>query len=204
MTQAERKALKDAGVEQSVIDAAAGADLSAENEKLQADLKAEQGKSAGILEDKKTFKARAEKAEQDLKKIADEKLPEQERSQKKLKELEEQLETEKKARVEQESNFKLQQREAVLADLTGSIKWASGVPHDTAKLIVKTAMGSLEDLSDKVKVDGVIKALRDSHKSFIAADAPGGTGGKGGGGDEKNTGDKASTMEELVAGAWTK
>ncbi len=195
------KAAKEKELDSGIIDAIKALDQTADVERLKGELESEQGKAKGILEDKKKFKERAEKAEADLKKIEHDKLPEDEKRTKELNELKEQLESEKAEREKQAQQFAQTQREAKLSDLTGQIKWADGVPHDTAKLIIKTAMTEIEDLSDKSKIEETLKAVKESHKSFIAADAPGGTGGKSGG--EQGTGEqKEYSLASATAEAW--
>lgn len=198
------EAAKEAGLNASVLDAIKGLDKSADVERLTKELDAEKGKAAGILEDKKKYKERAEKAEGDLKKIADEKLPEDERHKKELQELKERLESEKADRERQAAEFAKTQREAKIADLTGSVKWADGVPHGTSKLIVQNALAEIEDLSDKSKVEDALKNLKESHKSLIAADAPSGTGGKNVEDRVPKDDKKEFTLADAVKESWAK
>ena len=196
--------LEESDVGAAVVDAVKALDNSGEIERLKGELEAEQGKNAGILSDKKKYKERAEKAEAEIKKIADSKLPEEERHAKELKELTEKLEAEKAEREKQQAEFAETQRNAKLLDITGSVKWADGIPHDTAKLVISNAMKDV-DLSDKAKVDEVLTTVKETHKSFIAAEAPGGTGGKGGGsGGGRDNSDKPASMKDIVAEAWEK
>jgi len=63
-------------------------------------------------------------------------------------------------------------------------------------------MADVEDLSDKAKIDEILNTVRESHKSFIAADAAGGTGNKQdmgggagvGGNDEPNIADNQKAL----------
>lgn len=199
-----KDALKEGGVEQSVIDAVLKLDQSAEVERLKGELEAEQGKGSGILADKKKYKERAEQAESKLKEIEDAKLPEAERQQKALQEMQEKLDAEKADREKQAADFAQAKREAALSDLTASVKWAEGTPTNTAKLIVKNAFDGVDDLTDKTKVDDVLKVVKESHKSFIAAEAPGGTGGKGGKGGNNNVGgaNDASSIADNQKAIW--
>lgn len=198
------EALKGKEVDQGVIDAVKGLDQSAEVERLKGELESEQGKGAGILADKKKFKERAEKAEGDLKAIADAKLPEDERHANALKELNDKIAAGETERANDKAEFAKVQREAKLSDITASVKWADGTPSGTAKLIISSAMTDI-DLADQTKVDEALKAVKESHKSFIAAEAPGGTGGKGnegagsgGGGNEGSS--IADNQKEIWAG----
>lgn len=197
------KAMEDKDLGKSVISAVKGLDTTAEVDRLKGELEGEQGKNSGILADKKKFKERAETAEGKLNDLEKDKLPAEERHERELKEMRDKLDAEKVAREKQDADYKLQQRESTLADLTGSIKWAEGTPHETAKLVIKNALANIDDLSDKSKVDEILTGVKDTHKSFIAAEAPTGTGGKpsgggGGGGDD----DKPATMQDLVDDAW--
>lgn len=197
------KALDGKEIDSGVIAAIKELDSSAEVTRLKSELEGEQGKNSGILADKKKFKDRADKAEASLKKIETEKLPEDERHKRELEDMQTKLDSEKASREEQDANFKTQKREAAISDLTGSIKWADGIPTDTAKLVIKNALRDIDDLSDQSKVDAILTAVKDTHKSFIAAEAPGGTGGKPGGGDGGgNDGDAPATMQDLVDDAW--
>lgn len=197
------KAAEGKELDSGVIDAIKALDQSAEVARLTKDLESEQGKSGGILDDKKKYKDRAEKAEGELKKITDGKLPAEELHKKQLAEMQEKLDKETADREAQETNFKAQQREARLADITGSVKWTDGTPHDTAKLIIKSAMAELDDLSDKTKIADVLKTITESHKSFISADAPGGTGGKSSGnGTPPNDKNEAPSIAENQKALW--
>ena len=184
------KAVEEKELGADVISAIKALDNSAEVTRLKSELEAEQGKSAGILDDKKKYKERAETAELKLKDIEKAKLPEDERHKHELQELREKLDAEKAERENQAKEFAKTQREAQLADLTSSVKWADGTPHHTAKLIVSNAMMDV-DLSDKDKVADVLKQVKETHKSFIAAEAPAGAGAKGssggGGGNDKTS-----------------
>lgn len=195
------EALTEKEVDSGVIDAIKALDQTEAIETLTKELEAEKGKHAGILEDKKKFKERAEKAEKGLKEIEDSKLTVEERTQNQIDELNRKLEEAEKAKVEQDNNFKAKERDASLADITSSIKWSSSIPHDTAKLIVKESFNDINDLGDKVLVERKIKELTESHKAFISADAPGGTGSKSGGQGGKE--DAPATMKELMAEQWT-
>ena len=196
------KAAEDGGLDSAVISAIKGLDNTAEVERLKSELQAEQGKASGILEDKKKYKERAEKAEGDLKKIANDKLPEDEKHQKALEELKQQLESEKAEREKQAQEFAQTQREAKTSDLTSSVKWADGVPHDTAKLIIKNALAGVEDLSDASKVEEALKAVKESHKSLIAADAASGTGSKSSGEGSSNNDSKAPSIADNQKAIW--
>lgn len=184
--------LKAKDIDADIISAVEALDQSSEISKLTGDLEAERGKNAGILSDKKKYKERAEASELKLKEIETSKLPEDERREKEMLELKEKLVGEQKQREVDKAEFAKTQREAKLADLTGSIRWAEGTPHDTAKLIISKALSSVEDLTDSAKVEEVLSGVKDSHKSFIAAEAPSGAGGKGGSGGSGGGGEVPS------------
>lgn len=198
------EALGGKDVDVGVIAAIEELASSAEVERLLKELSDEQGKTAGILADKKKFKDRAEKAEAGIKTIEDGKLPAEERHARELKDMQDRLEQERADREAQASDFAKTQRDAGLADITGSIKWADGTPHSTAKLIIRSALIDVEDLSDKTKVDEILNTVKESHKTFIAASAPGGSGSKAKGGGGGGSDDKPATMQDLVTDAWQK
>lgn len=185
------EALKKADVDGAIISAVESLDNSAEVERLKSELESEQGKAAAILADKKKYKERAEKAESEIKKVEDSKLPEEERHAKQLKEIQEQLEAERAEREKDKSEYARVQRDAKLTELASSVKWADGTPQSTAKLIISNAMTDI-DLSDETKVSDIIKSVKETHKSFIAAEAPGGTGGRGNEGPKGEPGGGAS------------
>lgn len=194
--------LKESEVDSGIIDAVKGLDQSDEIGKLTKELEGERGKNAGILEDKKKFKERAEAAEKTLKEHEDSKLTDEERTSKQVEELQTKLDEAEKARAQQEQDFKAQQRETALADITSSINWATSVPKDTAKLIVKNAFADTEDISDKTVIESTIKAITENHKSFISAEAPAGSGGQPNDGTPPGGGDGAATMGELMNEVW--
>jgi len=195
------EALSEKEVGAEIIEAIKGlADTSAVDT-LKRELEAERGKVAGVLEDKKKFKERAEEAEKQLKKIADSKLSDSELAERKLAELEEKLQQSEAERQKEHEAFEAKQREARLSDITGSIRWADGVPRDTAKLIVSRAFNDA-DLDDKSKVETIIKEITQTHKSFITAETPAGGGGKGGDGGGAPGADRPATMTELMEEVW--
>lgn len=194
--------LKEADVDQATLDAISALDNSAE-------LEAEKGKNAGILADKKKYQdrakeaeKRAEDAEATLKKIEDDKLPEAERFAKEKQALEDKLAAEKAEREADKAKFAQVQREAAESDIAGSIHWTEGTPQGTAKMIIKNALAEVEDLSDKEAVDKVLNSVKDTHKSFIAAEAPAGTGDKGGTGGKIIDGDESSTIAGNQEAVW--
>jgi hypothetical protein len=197
-----KKILTDAEVDSAVIDAVIATDDTPEIDALKKDLDAEKGKTAGILDDKKKFKERAETAESKLKEIEDGKLSEDERTAKRIKELEEKLESEKADRVRQEQEIALKERDAQLSSIVASVKWADGVPTETAKLIVEKAFKDVEDLADADKVKAVTATMTEAHKSFITAGAPKGKGTKAESGEGGESDDEPATMKELVEEAW--
>jgi len=195
--------LKEKELDADVIEAVEALDTSAEVERLTSELDAEKGKHAGILSDKKKYKERAETAERKVSEAERAKLPEAERIEQETQELKNQLAAEREQREADKAEFATTQRQARLSDITGAIQWTAGTPHETAKLIVTQALSGVEDLSDQEKVDEVLSTVRDSHKSFIAAEAPGGTGGKGGaGGDDDNENTGASSIADNQKAIW--
>ena len=196
------ESLESKEVGSDVINAVKALDQSGEVARLKGELDDLNGVKTGILADKKRYKSERDEARARLKKIEDEKLPENERYEKQIAEMQKQLEDERLEREQQKSDFAKQQREAKLADLTASVKWAQGTPHETAKLIVSNAMTGIEDLSDSSKVDEVLKSLTESHASFIEAKAPSGTGDKTGKVTEKPGDDNQYTLADSVNDAW--
>ena len=192
--------LEEKEIDSGIVDAVKNLDQTAEVERLKGELESEQGKTAGILADKKKFKERAEEAEKKIAEAEKAKLPEDERHKQELQELKDKLDAEKAEREKQAEEFAQTQRTAKLADITGSVKWASSTPHDTAKLIIKNALADVDDLSDQSKVDEILNAVKESHKSFIAADAASGSGGKGGGGAPPS--DKSPSIADNQKAIW--
>ena len=195
------EALKEKEVDSSVVDAIKALDQTDAISKLTKDLEAEKGKNAGILEDKKKFKERADAAEKTLKEQEDSKLSVEERVKNQIDELNKKLVEAEEAKVKQEADFKAAQRETALADITSSIKWSSSIPHDTAKLIVRNAFDGVDELEQSV-VDGKIKELTETHKSFISAEAPAGTGGKSGGGGGGGKDEAVLSHKEIQSDIW--
>lgn len=196
------EALKDKDVDSAIIDAVKGLDQGEAVGKLTKELEAEKGKNAGILEDKKKFKERAEVAEKQLNELQEKDLSIEERTKKQLEDLQAKLDEAEAKRVEQETNFKAQQRESALSDIAGGINWTSSLPRDTAKLIVKNAFNDVDDLSDKSVVESKVKELTETHKAFIDAAAPSGTGAKSGNGASAER-DGPVSMQDLVAEVWS-
>ena len=199
------KAVEDKELGSDVIAAIKSLDQSGEVERLKADLTAEQGKNGGILDDKKKYKERAETAEATIKKAADEKLPADEKHKQEIADLKKQFEDSETQRTNEKADLAKSQRANKILELTGKINWGK-LPKETARLAVKNAMADVDDLSDKSKVEEVMKGVSEAHKDFIVAETPGGTGGEGGGGgggggDDK---DKVYTLNDGVKDAWDK
>jgi len=193
--------LEEAGIDSGVITAVKGLDNSAEVERLNKELTAEQGKSASILEDKKRYKSERDAHKTALDKIENDKLPEEEKHKKALEEMQAKLETEKAEREQQAAEYAKAQRDAKVSDLAASIKWIDGTPQGTGKLIVQNALAGVDDLSDKEKVGEAIKGVTESHKAMIAATAPAGSGDKSGGGGGGNQ-EPAPSIAENQKALW--
>ena len=174
--------LTEAGVDEAVITAVVGLDNSAEVERLKGEIVAEQGKSGGILEDKKRYKAERDAHKASLDKIETDKLPDEEKHAKALEAMQAKLDKQQADGDKREADYAKAQRDSTVSDLTGGIKWSEGTPQSTARLVVKDALAGIDDLSDKTAVDAALKTVAESHKSMISAEAPAGSGDKGGGG----------------------
>ena len=124
-----KEALEESGVKTAVVTAVEALDQSGEVKRLEGELKAKTGEAAGILDDKKKFKDRAEKAEKELEKIEHDKLPDDEKRQKVLDAMQKRLDEADASRTEQETKFLAKERENKLLELTGSIKWAKDTPQ---------------------------------------------------------------------------
>ena len=199
------KKLEEAGATEDLLKKVAELDNSEKIAELEAQIESEQGKSASLLADKRKFKERAETAEDELKKIELEKLPEEERRQKELSDLNEKLETERQERAQEKAEFERVQRDGQLLEIAGTIKWADGVPSSTSKMIVTTALKDVEDLSDEKAVKDVLATVTESHKALIQANAAAGTGGTGGSGgadDDLGGGEKEGTILGNQQATW--
>jgi len=197
------KAVEGKDIGSDVIAAIKGLDQSGEVERLKKELGDEQGKSKGILADKKRYKEERDAHKAAIDKIENDKLPTEEQHAKAMQELQDKLtqsETDRKADADKTA---LATREAKLAKLTGSVKWANGVPQESASLIVKSAMANIDDLGDESKVGEALKTLTESHKSLIEAKAPAGSGGNPGGGGGGG-GEETHTLGSAVESAWNK
>lgn len=198
------EALQGKEIDAEVLSAIKALDKSGDVEALKAELEAEKGKNKGILDDKHKFKERAESAEAKLKQIETEKLPEAERHKQELEEMKQQIESAKKEREDEKAALAKSQYENKLLELTGAIPWSKDFPKKSALAVVRDAMAGV-DHNDKSKLDEVTKQITESHKAFIVASAPTGSGSKGGdpgagGGGEK----KSYTLGDSVESAWQK
>lgn len=188
-----------------VIDAIKKLDRSGDVERLESELESERGKNAAILADKKKYKEERDALKATIDKIETDKLPEDEKRQKEIQDLQTKLEEAQKQRDADAAKFAQTQRENKLLELTGKINWSKETPASTRNLIIKNALAEIEDLSDESKVEDVLKSVTESHKSFIVADAAGGSGskagGEGGGGEAKSSG---NLILDEVNAAWGK
>jgi hypothetical protein len=201
------EAVKDKELGSDVIDAIKALDQTGTVERLTKELESEQGKSKGILDDKRKYKDRAETAENTLKEQADSKLPADELHKKQLQELEDKLAEGTRLREEQDATHKADARENATLKINSGIRWDSKrMPATSSLLLTKNALAGIDDLSDASKVSEVVKSLTESHASFISANAPSGSGDKGVGGNGGASGsdNKPSSMKDIMADVWNK
>lgn len=192
--------LKGKEVDSAVIDAVKALDQSSEIEKLSGELTAEKGKNAGILEDKRKFKERAETAEGELKKIGDSKLTDEERTKKLADETNEKL-AELQAKLDQkDQDYIAEKRELGIAGIAAKLKTVGGVDPSIVNMMLKAQLKDI-DLTDESKVAEITSKLKETNKALFAADVPKGSDShheqyKGG------DGDKTATTEGAVSSAW--
>lgn len=186
------KALKEAGVDAGVITAVKGLDNSAEVERLTGELKAEQGKSAKFLTDKKELKEKLAEAEKEREEIKNSSLTGDEKRQKEIEEARKAVEELKKQIEDKDKAVAAEKREAEILKLASGLKGADGVAASTLNTLVKTQLADVEDLSDSDAVTAKINDLMENNKGLFAADTTAGTGethrsGDGGGADKESS-----------------
>ena len=131
-------------------------------------------------------------------------MPDDEKRQKEIDDLKAEIAAAKAQTEAKEAEFKKTQREAKEAELVNSINWLKDTPKAARKSAIKAAMADVEDLSDETKVNDALKTVTEEYKAFISAEAPTGSGDKGGGGGDKGGGgsDKPATMKDIMQGVW--
>lgn len=166
-------------------------------ETLEGELKAEQGKSAQILADKRKFKEERDTLAAEAEKVKLEGMTAEERVKAEI-EAKDKLAAELQAKLEEtQTGYAKEKREARLANIAAGLKAASGIDAKTINTLVKANLSGVEDLSDESKVTEAINSLKESNKGLFAADVPSGSGGKHESGGGSNEGVKDSYVKSV-------
>jgi hypothetical protein len=198
MTDKQKKALEDAGVDASVIAELSKDDGTAATiAKLTADLAAANGKSGGILEDKKKFQTQVDELKQQLADLSEKDLGEVERLKLEIQREKSKSEKAEADLTEAKSGYAAEKRNAALSKLGAGTKWLDTVPADTRDMIIKNEFGDIEDLGNQVLVDAKLKSVSEKYAGLIAADVASGGGSKAGG---ANTGGTNAPVIDKMAG----
>lgn len=172
----------------------------AENRRLVNDLKAEQGKNSAIVADKNKYKTERDEARIALESAKNENLSVDEKWQKQIDDLKNEVLSSKEALAEKEKLAIQKERESKISTIAAGIKTIDGFSPDALKSLVSGVLSDV-DLADNDKVTEAIDAFKGSNKAIIAAATPSGTGGKHDGPDSVHT-NKPATMKDLMSEVW--
>ncbi len=191
------KKLEEAGLDKAVIDALTADDGSAATiAALEAKLKAEEGKSGGILADKKKAQKQLDDMQAKLDELEHKDLGELERMKIELEREKSKFEKAESERKELEANFAKEKRDSELTRISASMKWLDAVPDDTRQMILANEMQDIEDLGNTVMVEERIKSLSTKYAGMLAAEDVSGAGSKAG---PASRGGDSPSIEKLLA-----
>ena len=193
-----KKQLEEAGVSAELIETLSKDDGSAAKiAKLTADLAAANGKSGGILEDKKKFQTQVDELKQQLADLSEKDLGEVERLKLEIQREKSKSEKAEADLTEAKSGYAAEKRNAALSKLGAGTKWLDTVPADTRDMIIKNEFGDIEDLGNQVLVDAKLKSVSEKYAGLIAADVASGGGSKAGGANAGGT--NAPVIEQMAS-----
>ena len=201
MTAEVKKQLEDAGVAAEVIAGMIATEAEAAKvAKLTADLEAANGKSGGILEDKKKFQKKVEELEVANRLLAEKDLGDVEKLNIELERMKSKAEKAEADLTEAKGGYAKEKRNAAEGRIGAGMKWLDTVPADVRDMVIRQELGDIEDLGNQVLVDAKIKAVSEKYAGMLAADAPSGGGSKAGtatgGGNNAPIIDKMADMSD--------
>ena len=188
MTAEVKKQLEDAGVAAEVIAGMIATEAEAAKvAKLTADLEAANGKSGGILEDKKKFQKKVEELEAANRLLAEKDLGDVEKLNIELERMKSKAEKAESDLTDAKGGYAKEKRNAAESKIGAGMKWLDTVPADVRDMVIRQELGDIEDLGNSVLVDAKIKAVSEKYAGMLAADAPSGGGSKAGSASDGGT-----------------
>ena len=197
MTKDEKIAkLKEAGLDDSAIEAIMSVEPSGELEVLKAKIAEAEGKANGILGDKKKAQQKAEELQAKLDELEGNGLGEAEKLKLEVERMKSKLEKAEADKAAIEGNYTAEKRNATLAQIAAKMKFLDTVPEDMRSLIVSNELNDLEDLGNTVLVDERLKSVSTKYAGLLAADVPNGAGSKANG-NNGDGGTNAPIVEKM-------
>ena len=188
MTEEVKKQMEDAGISAEVIASIIAAEGGAAKvAQLEADLAAANGKSGGILEDKKKFQTQVDELKKQLADLSEKDLGDVERLKLELDRANSKAEKAESDLTDAKGGYAKEKRNAAESKIGAGMKWLDTVPADVRDMVIRQELGDIEDLGNSVLVDAKIKAVSEKYAGMLAADAPSGGGSKAGSASDGGT-----------------
>ena len=142
---------------------------------MQATIDSLEGKSAGILSDKKKEQAAKDALQDEIDELKSKDLGEVERLKLDMERLQSKFDLSETQKAELEATYSTEKRNNALGKIQSGFKFLDAVPQEMRDLIVKNAMEGV-DLGNEVLVADKVKFINETYAGQLAADVSGGTG----------------------------
>lgn len=180
MTKTEALEKAQAGeINAEILTALTSTDNDSRIASLEARLEASEGKSNGILGDKKKAQEKATELQAKIDALESKDLGEVETLKRDMERLQSKFDLSETTNTELKATYETEKRDHALNKIAGEFKWMDSVPKDMRSLIVSNAMEGI-DLGNDVLVADKVKGIRETYAGQLASDAPNGAGSKPG------------------------
>jgi len=146
---------------------------------MQAKIDALEGKSAGILSDKKKEQASKEALQAELDALKSKDLGEVEKLQLENERMQSRVEAAELKAQEASESLANTQRKNALNDISKQFKWMDNVPENLRTLTLQNEFDGI-DLGNEVLVADKVKTINENYAGLLASDVPNGAGSRSG------------------------
>ena len=161
---------------------------------MQAKIDALEGKSAGILSDKKKEQAAKDAIQAELDELKSKDLGEVEKLKLENERMQSRVDAAEQKALEASESLSSTQRKNALNEISKKFKWMDSVPDNLRDLTLQNEFSDI-DLGNEVLVADKVKTINETYAGLLASDAPSGAGSKPG--DASNQGQKV-TREQVA------
>ena len=166
---------------------------------LQAQVTAESGKAAGILEDKKKLQTKVEELSSKVEELTSSSLSADEKTQRELEKTQKALFDAKEQAKQYELQIQKAERTHKLDQIASKFKFVTTLPEGAGRLWVENEFGGI-DLKNEQAIEAQEIMFRDKYQNMLVSDdVPSGSGGdgKGGANPKPNAGDRKKQLETM-------